>query len=204
MEITTKKLNKKDFNAVRKFAVTGMNLEWYTKNKLETFLYSHYMLSLELMKATKILGAYIDDRPVGVLLVNIFEDKKAYKSFWRSALVYIGNLIMKLYEASNVYDKINKEMITNFTNTYKPDGELTFFVVDPEITRKGIGSILLKQLEQDEDGKLIYLYSDSGASHEFYIHRGFQESGKYEAILKRNNKEVFLTCYLYSKTLKGN
>ena len=203
MNILIKQLNKKDFNAIRKFAVTGMNLEWYTNNKLETFLYSHYMFSLELMKATKAIGAYIDNRPVGVLLVNIFGDIKVYESFWRNLFIKLGNLIMMLYEASNVYGKINKELLADFMKTHKPDGELNFFVVDPEITGKGIGSLLLKQLEQDENGKLIYLYSDSGATHEFYLRRGFQESGKHEAILKRNSKEVFLTCYLYSKTLKG-
>ena len=201
MEIKIKQLNKKDFNAVRKFAITGMNLEWYTTNRLETYLYSHYMLSLELMKATKALGAYIDDKPVGVLLVCMSGEKKLYKSLMRRLFVCLGNFIMKFFEASNVYMKFNKEMLAEFKKTHKPDGELNFFVVDPEITGKGIGSILLKQLVQEEDGKLIYLYSDSGATHEFYIRRGFQESGKHEIVLKRHNKEVFLTCYLYSKTL---
>ena len=203
MDIIVKKLDKKDFNAVRKFAITGMNLEWYTTNKLETYLYSQYMLSLELMKATKALGAYIDDRPVGVLLACMTGEKKLYTSLWRRLFVCFGNFIMKFYEASNVYMKFNKQMLTEFKTTHKPDGELNFFVVDPDITGKGIGSILLNQLEQEETGKLIYLYSDSGATHEFYIRRGFQESGKREAILKRHNKEVLLTSYLYSKTLKG-
>ena len=203
MDITIKQLSKKDFNTVRKFAITGMNLEWYTTNKLETYLYSQYMLSLELMKATKALGAYIDEKPVGVLLACMSGEKKLYKSFGRRLFVCFGNLIMKFFEASNVYLKFNKQMLNEFKKTHKPDGELNFFVVDPGITGKGIGSILLKQFEQEEDGKLIYLYSDSGATHEFYIRRGFQESGKREAILKRHNKEVLLTCYLYSKTLKG-
>ena len=202
MDIIIKQLCEKDFNAIRKFAITGMNLEWYTTNKLETYLYSQYMLSLELIKSTKALGAYIEDKPVGVLLVCMSGEKKLYKSIWRRLFVCFGDFIMKFFESSNVYMKFNKQMLTEFMKTHKPDGELNFFVVDPEITGKGIGSVLLKQLEQEEDGKLIYLYSDSGATHEFYIRRGFQESSKREIVLKRHNKEVLLTCYLYSKVLK--
>ena len=62
---------KKDFNKARKFAIEGMNLNWYTSNKLELYLYSKYFWYLEISKATKALGAYIDNELVGVLLVDM-------------------------------------------------------------------------------------------------------------------------------------
>ena len=71
MDIKIKELMKKDFNKARKFAIEGMNLNWYTSNKLELYLYSKYFWYLETSKATKALGAYIDNELVGVLLVDM-------------------------------------------------------------------------------------------------------------------------------------
>ncbi|WP_426727491.1 GNAT family N-acetyltransferase [Enterobacter cloacae complex sp. 288G10] len=52
------------------------------------------------------------------------------------------------------------------------------FTVDPETKGAGIGSLLLKELENREKGKKIYLFTDTGSTFQFYQKRGFQEAGK--------------------------
>ena len=80
-----------------------------------------------------------------------------------------------------------------------PDGEINFFAVNPEIKGKGIGTLLLNELEKEEKGKLIYLYSDTGSTYQFYQKRGFNLSGKNDIKLIIDKKEAPLTCFLFSK-----
>ena len=82
MEIRIEQLRKKDFNNARKFAIDGMNLTWYASNKVELYLYSKYFLYLEISRATKALGAYMDNKLVGVLLADINNESKVFHSIW--------------------------------------------------------------------------------------------------------------------------
>ena len=82
-----------------------------------------------------------------------------------------------------------------------PDEEINFFAVDPNIKGKGIGILLLNELEKQEKGKLIYLFTDNGSTFQFYSHRGFNESGKTDIKQEINKKEAELTCFLFSKKL---
>lgn len=56
MEI--KSLSKKDYGKIIDFAIRGMHLDWYIKNKTILRLYGRYFLYLELNKATQIFAAY--------------------------------------------------------------------------------------------------------------------------------------------------
>lgn len=64
-------------------------------------------------------------------------------------------------------------MHRSFFKDEEPDGEIAFLAADPDYQGKGIGSALLKALEKDEKGKLVYLYTDNACSYGFYEHRGF-------------------------------
>ncbi len=70
MDIKITQLRKKDFNTARKFAIEGMHLAWYTSNSVELYLYSKYFRYLEISRATRALGAYINDVLVGVIELN--------------------------------------------------------------------------------------------------------------------------------------
>ena len=203
MNIEIKKLNKIDFNAARKFAIDGMHLSWYTTNNIELYLYSKYFWYLEISKATKAFGAYMEDRLVGVLLVDINNEPKVFKSIWYKLFLKIASFIINLWykNASSNYDNANKEILDVFKKNNLVDGELNFFAVDPTIKGKGIGTLLLNELEKQEKGKLIYLYTDTGSTYQFYLHRGFSESGRKDITIKIKNREVPLTCYLFSKSL---
>lgn len=203
MDVKIKQLRKKYFNKARKFAIEGMNLNWYTSNNLELYLYSKYFLYLEISKATKSLGAYINDELVGVLLVDMENQPKIFSSIWYKIFIKISTFIINLgyKDASSTYDIANIELLKEFKKNNKIDGEISFFAVDPTIKGKGIGSLLLKELERQEKNKLIYLYTDSGSTYQFYLHRGFTQSGAKDVILEINNKNVPLTCFLFSRRL---
>ncbi len=201
MEVVIKNLRDKDFDMARKFAVEGMHLSWYATNKLELYIYSKYFWYLEITKATRAYGAYMDNKLVGVLLADIKGKPKIFTSFYYRAFVKTISFFINLFygKASSIYDDTNVEMLHELKRTNEIDGELNFFAVDPTIKGKGIGTLLLDRLEKDEKDKMIYLYTDSGSTYQFYERRGFTMSGKRDITMEIHGKEVALTCYIFSK-----
>lgn len=154
-------------------------------------------------RATRAIGAYSDNELVGVLLVDMKGKPKLFTSLWKKFMMNVTRILINLgyRNASSTYDNANREMLREFEKENQPDGELNFFAVDPNITGKGIGTLLLNELERLEKGKLIYLYSDTGSTYQFYLHRDFAESGRRETNLKIHKKDLPLTCFLFSKRL---
>lgn len=103
MVIDIRPLQKKDFNAARKFAIQGMHLEWYTGNAVELYLYSKYFWYLEISRATIALGAYLGDELVGVLLADIDDEPKVFANRFYRSFVRIAEFVIKLgyKDASN-------------------------------------------------------------------------------------------------------
>lgn len=203
MGIVIRQLRKKDFNAARKFSIEGMHLAWYTRNSFELYLYSKYFWYLEISRATRALGAYMGDTLVGVLLVDMTNQPKVFPSFWYRFFVRFASFIISFgyKDASSIYDDANKEILTAYRKNNRPDGELNFFAVDPNITGKGLGTLLLNELEKQEKGKHIYLFTDTGSTYQFYSHRGFEEVGRKDISLDLHGKAVPLTCLLFCKQL---
>lgn len=204
MDIIINPLQKRDFDTARKFAIDGMHLTWYTSNKLELYLYSKYFWCMEICKATSALCAYQNDKPVGVLLVDMKGKPKVFNSLTYRAFIKFASFIINLgYKYASTYDTANKEMLEVYRKGNEPDGELNFFAVDPDTKGKGIGTLLLNELEHQESGKRIYLFCDSGATYQFYARRGFDEVGRKDITMKIQDKDVALTCLLFSKRLDG-
>lgn len=203
MDIAIRTIRKQDFDAARRFAVHGMHLHWYATGRLELYLYSLYFWNLEITRATRALGAYMGDRLVGVLLVDMEDEPKVFPSFFRRAFVRLADLAINTFYrgAADVYHQANEKMLAEFKQHHRPDGELNFFAIDPTITGKGLGTLLLDELERLEAGKLIYLFTDSGSTYQFYQRRQFDEAGRQEVTMEIDGKELELTCFLFSKTL---
>lgn len=201
--IEIRQIRKKDFNAARKFAVVGMHLNWYTNNELELYFYSKYFWYHEISRATRALGAYMGDRLVGVLLADIKNEPPIFKSIWHKTYIKIATFLMNLgyKDATGPYDVANKEILEEYTKNNTVDGEVIFFAVDPNIKGRGIGTLLMNELECLEKGKHIYLYTDTGCTYQFYTHRGFEEVGRRDISITNGKKEVSLTCLLFSKRL---
>lgn len=203
MNIQFRQIEKRDFDQARRFAIDGMHLSWYTSNRFELYFYSHYFWHLEISRATRAIGAYEDNKLVGVLLVDMKNKPKLFSSFWRKVFIKVIRSFIDIgyRTASQPYDQANMEMLREFRKEHEPDGELNFLAVNPNSKGRGIGTLLLNELTRREKGKLIYLYTDTGATYPFYVQRNFVESGRRETSLVIGNKQVPLTCFLFSKRL---
>ncbi len=203
MDIIIRDIDKRDFPKIQEFASQGMQFNMYTENRLELYFYTKYFWYLELNRATQVLAAYMDHRLVGVLLADIEGKPKIYVSLWRKLYVKLVEWIMSIgYKgASDSYDAANKEMLAQFKTLHHPDGELNFLAVDPTINGKGIGSKLLDELKHREKGKLIYLFTNTGCSYQFYDRRGFERSYTRKIDIMVHGKKIPHDCFLYSKRL---
>ncbi|EKY3917390.1 GNAT family N-acetyltransferase [Enterobacter hormaechei] len=203
MDIIIKKICKKDFSRARHFAISGMHLNWYTSGKLQLYLYSHYFWNLELLKATHAIGAYSGSQLMGILLVDMSGQPKLFRSLLRRIYVNVFEWVVHKFfsETSSSYELINELMLNNLKRNFQPSGEINFFAVAPETKGQGVGTLLLNELERLEKGKLVYLFTDSGSSFQFYQKRGFEEAERQIIQLKMGKKRLDLTCYLFYKVL---
>ena len=82
-----------------------------------------------------------------------------------------------------------------YSNSFKADGEIIFLAVNPKLHGRGIGSLLLAELEKREKSKRLILYTDDGCNYKFYEHKGFRKAGE-ETI---HYSDFPLRCFLYEK-----
>ncbi len=203
MSIEIKQVRKKDFNKILQYAGLGMGTKNYTDKPEEIKLISKYFWYLELSRATQVIGAYDGDEPVGVLMADMNGEEKAYRSLKAKIFLKLCELLMAvmLKGGARTYGEANEEMYLKFRQEHIPDGELSFLSADPSRNGQGIGTLLLNELARREEGKLIYLYTDSGCTYQFYDKRGFTREFEKDIVLNLPNKKVPLRCFLYSKRL---
>ena len=203
MEIVIKEIiRKKDYKKAIRYAIEGMQFNRYLNNKIILNLYGRYFWYLELTNSTQIISAYIRDELVGVLLANINGERK-YKSFYKSLYVKVFNFFQNILykEGVSIYNETNREMFEKYKNNNKPNGEIKFFAVNPNIKGKGIGSKILEEFEKKEKGKQFFLFTDEGCSYQFYEHRGFERVGEKDIVLDLNDRKANFKCFLYSKNI---
>lgn len=202
MEIEIKEIRKKDYKKAIQYAIKGMQFNKFLDNKFLLHLYGRYFWYLELTKSTQIVAAYIEDELAGVLLADIKQEEKKYKSFLKSLYIkmfeFMQNILYK--EVALKYNGVNKIMFEEYKKKNNPSGEIKFFAVNPNITCKGIGSKILEEFERREKGKQIFLFTDEACSYKFYENRGFERVGEKEVSLDLKRK-VNLKCFLYSKNI---
>lgn len=198
-----KEFQNKDIGKAIQFAVTGMHFDLYFKSKVLRNLYGRYFWYLETNRATQIIAAYEDDTLAGVLLAEINGETTKYYSKWRAMYVKFVEFVQRLFykDSAGLYDEVNKEMFAKYKKTNSPDGEIIFLAANPDVKTKGIGTMLLSELEKREKGKQIYLYTDTACTYQFYEHRGFDCVGEKDVELDFGEKKVPMTCLLYSKIL---
>lgn len=77
--IKIQELRRQDYKRARQFAIQGLHLDWYVSGKISLNLYVSYFLDLELSRATRAYGAYVDGKFVGVLLADMKGEPKKYR-----------------------------------------------------------------------------------------------------------------------------
>ena len=201
MNVRIAKLQKKDENKAIQYAIKGIHFDWYLDAKWMQNLYGRYFWYLETSRATQMFAAYADDALVGVILAEIKGEPKLNNSVWRKLYIRFIEMVQRIFfkDSVGVYDETNRKMLSQYLKTNTPDGEIIFLAADPDCGIKGVGSLLLAELERLENGKKVYLYTDNACTYQFYEHRGFERVGEEDIVLELDNKNVPLTCLLYSK-----
>lgn len=130
-------------------------------------------------------------------------EPKCYHSLSRAIYVKIFDWLQHLIAGKGVgeYDEANKDMYNSFCQKNNPDGEIIFLAADPDCKIKGIGTALLSAFEEDEKGKLVYLYTDNACAYQFYEHRDFKRSEERQVVLDLDKKQVPLICLFYTKKI---
>lgn len=195
-------IKKKDFKKAIQFAIQGMHFEEYLENNFILNAYGRYFWYLEYTNATQVFAAYEEDELLGVLIVDMRNEPKPYKSFWKSVYVKFVDIIQNLFFGGGVmpYNEANKAMYEKYIEQYKPDGEIRFLAANPNSKVKGIGTFLLNELGKIKQGKEIYLYTDTNCTYQFYERRGFERIGEQNVVLELQDNVEF-KCLMYRKKL---
>lgn len=197
-----REIQKKDFKKVIQFAIKGMHFEAYLENRLILNAYGRYFWYLEYANATQVLAAYEENELLGVLVIDMKNEPKPYKSLWRSVYIKFVDVIQNMFFGGGVmpYNEANQKMYARYTKIYKPDGEIRFLAANPDIKVKGVGTFLLNELARIKPGKEIYLYTDTNCTYQFYEHRGFERFDEQNIVLELQDN-VDLKCLMYRKKL---
>ena len=202
-EIQIKEFNAKDLEKVRQFAVTGMKFDKYVENQFSLYFYSKIVAEMELKNSTIALGAYLDNELVGFVFARCNFQRLKYSGLRRNITVNFGNKLINIFDNDDMaktYDQANQTMLKQFMKN-KPDGEITFFAVDPTIKHHGIGTRLLKALENKLYDQLIYVFTDSNCDYQFYLKKGFKIFDQINVTLDKDDQTP-LTCFLLYKSVE--
>lgn len=198
-----KPFRKQDFETAIAFAVTGMNVHWYLKSPFMQRLYGRYFLYAEAERATEVIAVYEGERLAGLLLAEIYGEKRYFGRSLRTLFVRFVEGMQKLFFQSNagLYDAATAEMLAAYRQSCRPDGEVLFLAADPALQGTGVGSLLLAELERRTRGKTLFLYTDSACTYSFYERCGFCCMQERTISLDTTEGTLALRCMLYSKTI---
>lgn len=203
-EIRIGKLRRRDYAQAIRFAIEGMHFDMYLDGRWLLALYGRYFLYDELNHATQVIAAYRGEKLVGLLLAEVRGEKRSCWSLGKAAYAGLVDFVQRhiFRNGISAYDEANQEMLAQYTSMHHPDGQIVFLAADPHAGVKGIGTMLLRELERRERGKTLYLYTDDNCTWQFYEHRGFARVGEKQIMMALGKKSVPLTCMLYAKTIE--
>lgn len=203
MNIVTN-IKRRDYKNAIQFAIKGMHFDWYLNRKFMLDAYGKYFWYMELNRVSHIYAAYSDDNKlIGVLLAEIYGEPKRHNSWTEQFYVRLVDMIQNIFykDGSETYEKTCCEQKNHFFQRSKPDGEIIFLAANPDAKAKGVGTALLKALEEDAKGKTIFLFTDDVCTYQFYEHRGFERVEEKAIVMDLPKGKVPLTCFVYSKIL---
>ena len=205
MKIEIKDIRKQDDKKAISFAIKGMHFDWYLDSPFLLKAYGRYFWYLEINRATHILAAYAGEQFVGVLLAEMYGEKKKHSNFGQKAYVKLIDILQRMFfkDGAGLYEETAKALQEQYIQKQKPDGEIIFLAADPDCNIKGVGTALLNALEEREKGKTIFLHTDDACTYQFYEHRGFERVEEADIVMEMPKGKVPLKCLVYSKNIKA-
>ncbi|MDG6895342.1 GNAT family N-acetyltransferase [Volucribacter amazonae] len=199
--LTLKPFAKQDYNLAIQSAIRGMHFDWYLAQPWLQRLYGRYFLYLEMNRASHIFAAYQGQQFAGLLLCEMYGAPKAHRCWWQSCYVKGVDWLQKCLFKQGVqgYEQANQAMKADYLRQHQPDGEIIFLAANPQLAVKGVGSFLLQALAEQVKGKTLFLYTDDQCNYTFYEKKGFQRVGERTIELNIHNRQLPLTCLMYSK-----
>ena len=204
MNIEITEIRKQDYKKAIQFAIKGMHFDWYIDSDFLLTAYGRYFWYLEINRASQILAAYVNGDFVGVLLAEMYAEKKKQSNLFQKAYVKFVDVIQKIFfkDGAGLYEDTTKLQLKHYLEKNKPDGEIIFLAANPDCKVKGVGTALLHALEEREKGKTLYLHTDDACTYQFYEHRGFVRKEETDIVLEMPKGKVPLKCFIYSKTIE--
>lgn len=190
-------LRREDYRRAAEFACVGMHFDRYVDDERACRLYGRFFLYEELLGASQVIAAYDGDRLEGLLLADMRGEPKACSSWAMRCFVATGRRVVGAAETP--YRLSCAKMLVELERGTAVDGEIGFLAANPDALGKGIGSALVSELARREEGKLVYLFTDSNCSYQFYDHRGFAR--RQEQRVEQGEGRAPFDCYLYTKRL---
>jgi ribosomal protein S18 acetylase RimI-like enzyme len=204
MSIEIRAFGRKDLRAAAAFAGEGMSLDAYTSNKLENLFYQRATIQHELMRSSVALGAYDGDRLAGFIFAKADTEPTLPTTGWVRFKDRVASWLINRFDhgSTELYYATNEGLLADLRKSANPTVEITFFAVDTEVRGKGVGSLLLAEVERRFAGQTAFLYSDTGAVFQFYLARGFTKAGSRDILLPLGRGKTHpLTCMIFTKLL---
>jgi len=201
--IKIQRLKKQDLSKLANFSAIGMNFNRYTDSKTAEKLYAEYFVRDAWINSTVALAAYENDQLCGAIMARFKNEVLLGQSILDK--IYVDSfqqIIGMVFDRNSyTYEQVNQAMLEDLQSKTNLDGEITLFAVDPARKDQGIGSKLLKSLEQQFSEKQVYLFTDGNCSYQFYQHRNFEQFDARRMLEPGRKSNEKMTCFLFNKKL---
>lgn len=201
-ELKIEEFCRKDHKKAIRFAITGMQFNWFFEKRWMIRLYGRYFWYQELSKATELHAAYYGDELAGLLLAQMRGESPKYRTAGMALYMRLYKLLCRMVKGGDdLYEAANNEMLAAYETHTLPDGEILFLAANPTVPGRGIGTLLLREFEKDKKGKTVFLYTDNGCTYHFYEHRGFKRMDERDILIETREEKRLLRCFLYEKEI---
>ena len=130
----------------------------------------------------------------------MYGEKRPHRTALRLLYLKFAEWVQKLAfgKGAEPYSRVNHEMYSAYAIKHTADGEIGFLADDPKLLKRGVGSFLLRALEERYPDRELYLFTDESCSYLFYDRRGFERFSERDIVLHLK-EDIPLKCFLYRK-----
>lgn len=199
-------INKKDYQEIKQMINKSFNIDTYiTDTKTLNNILNIYLYSCLAEQTYNMVAASENDFILGVIMGQSSNKYNFFKNLsFKVKTLYYG---LKAYVIS-FFKRINlKELMLVFKtheellkkNNQGFGGVLTLFAVSKESQGLGIGKSLLNELIsywQNNNTKLVYLFTDSLCNYGFYDYNGFKKIDNQLVNVQGKELDVYFYTYL--------